>query len=99
MTLGEKIKELRKERKISQPQLAKMTGISQQLISKFELGLTQKPPMESLQKIGIALEINPKILFELAGYPTSPETSNDVILRELEEIDVKLRDIMARLRQ
>lgn len=100
MTLGEKIKQLRIERKISQPYLAEITGISQQIISKFELDSYQKvPPMDKLQKIAIALETNPKELYALAGYATSPETQNDVILRELEVIDVKLRDLMAKLRQ
>ena len=38
MLFGERLKELRAERKISQMDLAKATGISQSAIAKWELG-------------------------------------------------------------
>ena len=41
MVFGERLKELRTERKISQMELAKATGISQSAIAKWELGKTE----------------------------------------------------------
>lgn len=38
MKFGERLKELRIERKVSQMELAKITGVSQSAIAKWELG-------------------------------------------------------------
>lgn len=38
MTLGEKIQQLRKDRKLSQEQLALEMNVSRQAVSKWELG-------------------------------------------------------------
>ncbi len=38
MTLGEKIQQLRKDRKLSQKQLALEMNVSRQAVSKWELG-------------------------------------------------------------
>ncbi|MBQ7407801.1 MAG: helix-turn-helix transcriptional regulator [Clostridia bacterium] len=50
MEFGQKLKSLRKERKISQMDLAKSTGISQSAIAKWELGKTE-PTASALIKI------------------------------------------------
>ena len=50
MVFGERLKELRTERKISQMELAKSTGISQSAIAKWELGRTE-PSASALMKI------------------------------------------------
>lgn len=47
MTFGEKLKLLRKEKKLSQQELAKILGTSKQVISRYELGQTTP-------KIGVA---------------------------------------------
>lgn len=41
MTLGEKIQQLRKDRKLSQEQLALEMNVSRQAVSKWELGVSQ----------------------------------------------------------
>ena len=50
MVFGERLKELRTERKISQMELAKATGISQSAIAKWALGKTE-PVASALIKI------------------------------------------------
>ena len=50
MLFGERLKELRVERKISQMELAKATGISQSAIAKWELCKTE-PVASALIKI------------------------------------------------
>ena len=50
MIFGERLKELRTERKISQMELAKATGISQSAIANWELGKTE-PVASALIKI------------------------------------------------
>lgn len=41
MVFGEKLKEMRTERDLSQMELARKTGISQSAIAKWELGKTE----------------------------------------------------------
>lgn len=41
MTLGETIRELRREKSLSQEQLAERTGLSRQTIYKWESGVSQ----------------------------------------------------------
>ena len=50
MIFGERLKELRTERKISQMELANATGISQSAIAKWELGRTE-PSASALIKL------------------------------------------------
>jgi len=62
--LGVKIKNLRKEKNISQEELAKKAGISRTTLSKIENGYFSKVPVVTLEKIlailGYTLEIKPK---------------------------------------
>lgn len=41
MTLGEKIQYYRKQKKLSQEELAARVGVSRQAVSKWELGVSQ----------------------------------------------------------
>ena len=62
--LGVKIKNLRKEKNISQEELAKKAGISRATLSKIENGYFSKVSVVTLEKIlailGYTLEIKPK---------------------------------------
>lgn len=60
---GEKLKELREERNLSQKELGdKMGGITQQTIAQYEKKETV-PKFETVSKIANALEINPNIFY------------------------------------
>jgi len=63
LDLGEKIKKLRKERKISQERLAKLAGISRATLSKLENGYIANISIVTLNEIllqlGYELEIKP----------------------------------------
>ena len=50
MSIGERILELRKQKNISQVQLAKALGISRQAVSKWETGQTQ-PEADRIPRI------------------------------------------------
>ncbi len=56
MSLGKRIKQARENAKLTQSDLAKMTGKGFSTIQKYELDLVS-PPLSSLQKIANALEI------------------------------------------
>ena len=56
MTTGEKIRQIRKQRKMSQQQLAVRCGISQSAISAIEMGLNS-PTIGTLQIIAKGLRV------------------------------------------
>ena len=58
--IGEKIKELREEKGISQYRLAELTGINRSTINRYENGSIQKISFDNLIKICEALEIDIK---------------------------------------
>ena len=58
--MGEKIKELRESKGISQYRLAELTGINRSTINRYENGSIQKISFDNLLKIWEALEIDIK---------------------------------------
>ena len=56
MSIGENIKRLRKEHKLTQKKLGELSGISEAMIRQYELGL-RKPKMISIIKIAVALNV------------------------------------------
>ncbi|MDE5698215.1 MAG: helix-turn-helix domain-containing protein [Lachnospiraceae bacterium] len=56
MTIGERIKKFRNEKKLTQKQLGEKCGIDEANIRKYELG-KQNPKIETLRKIALALEV------------------------------------------
>lgn len=57
MTVGDNIKFFRKERNLTQKQLADMLGIAPNTVAQYELGVSQ-PKLEQLQKIAMALHVS-----------------------------------------
>ena len=68
MSLGNDIQKYRKDKKLTQLELAKRAGLSEISIRKYENG-DRKPKIETVQKIAEALDISPYSLysFEMAA--------------------------------
>jgi transcriptional regulator with XRE-family HTH domain len=64
LKLGKKVRQIRKEQKITQAQLAFESGLSREQIYKMELGYTNMT-LDSLLAIAAILDIHPKELFDL----------------------------------
>lgn len=56
MTTGEKIRQVRKRRNLTQKQLGELAGIAEPTIRRYELGKLN-PKFETLQKIASALDV------------------------------------------
>lgn len=56
MNIGQKIKEVRKQKSLTQKELGKRAGISQQQIAQYENGKL-KPKIETIEKIADALKV------------------------------------------
>ncbi len=73
--LGERLRYLREQRKLTQAELAKMSKISQATIAHIEKQ-TKDPSVETLRKISEALDIHVATLF----------TTNDVFVFDLKRL-------------
>lgn len=85
MTVGENIKKIRKEKGLTQKELADKCNIIYQTIGKYERNLLN-PKYETLEKIANALDIS---YFELLDMCKSSETSNNQKIT----LDVEIRNI------
>jgi transcriptional regulator with XRE-family HTH domain len=70
MKLGDKIKQLRDERGLTQGQLASGSSVSQGYLSQLENGEVKNPSAAVLLRVAQAIRVEADELFEAAGYPT-----------------------------
>ena len=75
MTIGDKIKRLRKERGMTQEELGAMIGVQKAAINKYETGIVINLKREVISKLAQALDVNPVWLMDEAdGWPPVPST-------------------------
>lgn len=84
MSIGENIKRIRSEKKITQRQLGELSGISYKQIGLYEQGV-RNPKLETIQKIAKALDTS---YLELIYDETIEETTKQQSL-ELERLKTK----------
>lgn len=77
MTTGQKIRSLRKTKKLTQKQLGQMSGIDEANIRKYELD-RQNPKIETLEKIASALDVPLAVLVENLTWETWQQTDEAV---------------------
>ena len=63
--LGQKIQKLRKEKKLSQDELARKADIPYTTLTKIEIGVIKKPSVFAVGKIAKALEVSLDELIQL----------------------------------
>ena len=56
MTFGQKVKEIRKKKNLSQQQLGQIMGIKQQTVAQYEKAIDQ-PKLSTVRKIAEALDV------------------------------------------
>jgi len=66
-TIGERIKEARLEKDMTQKQLGKLLNLKQHTISQWENG-TNKPPIDLIKQIALALDCDANFLFGFDKY-------------------------------
>ena len=85
MSVGERISELRNEKKLSQNQLAKLMDVSRQAVSKWETG--QSVP-DSLNLIKLADILETDIEYLTTGRQVVP-TRPSVVIKTVETVEVE----------
>ena len=79
MTVGERIKQARLHRGVTQKDLAKAIGVSFQMINKYETNIVNNIPIKKVQAIADALEVDAA---ELAGWQREPQQDDLMALRD-----------------
>ncbi|MBN1444477.1 MAG: helix-turn-helix transcriptional regulator [Candidatus Omnitrophica bacterium] len=82
LLLGKKIREMRKERGLTQEELAWKSGISLNFMGQIERG-HKKPSIKTLKKISETLGIAPSALFEEIKYAPPEE---DLLIEKIKSL-------------
>lgn len=97
MTLGEKIKKFRSEKKLSQQALADKLGIHRKTIAFYEKNKTQ-PPADIIQKMAAIFEISPDYLLSKESQDSSAITVKDKSLiptfQKIDNLSEKGKDVV-----
>lgn len=72
MSIGENIKRLRKEHKLTQKKLGELSGMSEAMIRQYELGL-RKPKIQAIRKIAAALDAKVVDISEIDNFTHTEE--------------------------
>lgn len=87
--IGEKLKKIRKAKKITLKQLEKITGISNSYISDLENGRRVNPSIEKLEKLAKALDVN---VVDFYDKPVLTDKDKKAINKDLSEVMQEFRD-------
>ena len=75
MTLGEYVKQIRKEKGFSRNELAGKSGLSHTEIQRIETGERKQPSLKNLCALATALGVPQEEFLKVAGYAPSDDTS------------------------
>ena len=92
MTIGERIKSLRKEQSLTQTELANKVGTTKQNIYKYENGIITNIPSDRLLAISNALNVSPAVFFDSANEKSTPQTERDVLKQKIIELLAQLTE-------
>lgn len=77
--IGRKIYQLRKEKDLTQEDLAQALGVSRATINKYENGIVVNLPRTRIEQLANALRTTPGVLLGWEDSQTSVQTNNGVI--------------------
>jgi transcriptional regulator with XRE-family HTH domain len=109
MTLGDKIRLLRTEKKVSLRKLSDITGLSKSTLSDIENNKSKKPTVYTIERIATALEIPISELFQVDQQDTESDeaveknnseknkNSSEVFLRSVARAKERPREIQERI--
>lgn len=83
MTIGERIKKIRKQRGMTQIDVAIKAGITKQIVYKYETGIIKNIPSDKIEAIAKALYVSPA---EIMGWESEKPPVNDEELLDEELI-------------
>lgn len=81
MTKGERIKELRERKKLTQEELARLLDTTKQTISKYEKGIVTNIPSDRIESMAKILDSTPEYILGWEKVQQKNDTLADVIIR------------------
>jgi transcriptional regulator with XRE-family HTH domain len=69
MAIGDRLREARKNRRLTQEELSELSGVARENIGRYETGKSQ-PSIDVLLRLADALEVSTDYLFERDAEPT-----------------------------
>lgn len=80
MTIGERIREARTAKGLTQEQLAEQVHVTKQAVYKYETGIVTNIPLDKLESIAVCLGVAPGYL---AGWQGSPAVAElDALIQD-----------------
>ncbi|MDF2543437.1 MAG: putative transcriptional regulator [Anaerocolumna sp.] len=88
MTIGDRIKQLREEKKITQEELAKHIDSTKQTIHKYENNIVTNIPSDKIEMIAYALESTPAYLMGWTD-KRNDDVKTPSLYKALDKLDIK----------
>jgi transcriptional regulator with XRE-family HTH domain len=99
LALGALVRKLRRERRLTLRQLAEMVPMSSSNLSRIDLGAQGPPTDEIIERIGIALDIDPAELLRAAGRYATGTTFEETVLARLDALSHDLHEVKKDVRE
>lgn len=80
MTMGERIKELRKQHRMSMEELGRHLGVGKTAIYKYENGEVENLPRSSIEKMAIIFGVSPSYLMCFDQWDENAEALSDEVM-------------------
>lgn len=87
MTKGERIKQLRIEKGITQEEMAKLLNTTKQTISKYEKGIVTNIPSDRIEAMSKLLDTTPEYILGWEKIQKNNDTITDAVLRMTTDSD------------
>ena len=98
MTMGERIRILRKEHKMSMDELGKYLGVGKSAILKYEKGQVENLPRSTIERMAILFGVSPSYLMCFDQWEENSDALSDEV-KLIERIQVKWgKEVVALLR-
>lgn len=81
MTKGERIRDLRIKKGITQEEMAKLLNTTKQTISKYEKGIVTNIPSDRIESMARLLETTPEYILGWETVQKNNDTITDVVVR------------------
>lgn len=95
--LGDKIRDLRREKKMTLEELAEATDSSKGYIWELESRDTRKPSAEKLQRIASVLGVTADFLLDDSKNAPDHTVINSAFFRKFEKLDLDTQKILMRI--
>lgn len=97
MTVGDKIKHLRKSMGLTQTELGERLGVQKNAVSKWECGRVEGIPTSTIKALAALFGVQPSYLID--DEKISPPVSGRLILEDISDEDRKTVEAILRLSQ